>query len=372
MPTSRHLDCLLLTGLATLAFSLWPRDDPGFAPDATAGPPSSAAADAGAIPRSAEAEAVRRRECAGEFPAAPIGGEGPPPANAFAAIRDTGDQEAELRHEPVTGTVFDPAGNPCAVATVRMADVVGTTAVDGTFALVATSRVAVGTPLFVIAPACSPVAMPDPRPTDGRPPPPLTVQLRPGVVITGRILDEHGKPQPQWIAVLADTTAIGGAVPGEITAEGLLGAARAVTDVDGVFRFDGVFAREYVIEAWDERGSRSLRAAIAPEDGFVTLIAAARIATTLRGVVVDGADRPVAGAVVGVARAGVTAAGAQAMCFDQRTTTKADGRFELAVRGAALHVIVEAEPFVPCRVAIPPLDGNAAPLRVRVVRRRDG
>jgi hypothetical protein len=365
---------LLLALPAVLASWLLRPAAVGFTPEAWAAvtlSPPAGDADGGAVLCPVEREVALSSECIGENAEATNGAEARPPAKASASAEDTADTTvAEPHREPVTGTVFGPDGVPCAMATVRMADVVAASGSDGMFSLAVPARVAAGTPLFVIASACIPVAMPDPRPVDGRPPLPLTVLLRTGVAITGRIVAENGVPLRGWVAVLADTTPFA-AESGNTTAEGQLGALRAVTDTDGAFRFDGVFDRSYVIEAWDERGTRALRAAVAPMDGFVSLVAAERTATTLHGVVVDAADRPVPGAIVGVARAGAAAAGALSMRFDQRVTTGPDGRFAIPLRGAALYVIVDAAGVVPCRVAIPSLDGSASPLRVQVVRRRD-
>lgn len=272
--------------------------------------------------------------------------------------------------EPVRGTVFGPDGVPIANARVRMGDTNATSVADGTFALDA-SREAAGTKLFVVAAGRAPVALDDPRPGDGRTPSPVVVSMQDEVAITGRLVDASGTPLPEWTVVLADPTPRDPRRPFAPFVEGELGPLRVVTDDAGHFTIGGVFARRYTVEAWDRRGERGLRAAIAPADGFATLVARELgDATTLRGIVVDGDGRPVAGVLVGEQRPGCLASGALAMRFDHRVTTGADGRFELPRRGAALHLVVDGAAIVPRCIPLPAAIGDA-PLRLEVARRRD-
>lgn len=272
------------------------------------------------------------------------------------------------RAEPVQGTVFGPDGAPFANANVRLGDIVATSGADGTFALGATNEGS-GTKLFVVAAGCAPVAVDDPRPGDGRPSPPLVVSLRPEITIAGRLVDASGMPLPEWTVAIADPTPRDSRRPVAAFVEGELGPLRVVTDDAGRFSIGGVFARRYTVEAWDHRGERGLRAEVAPADGNVTIIAHERDAATLRGIVVDGDGRPVAGVVVGEQRPGCATAGAYAMRFDQRVCTRSDGGFELPLRGAALHVVVDGDAILPCRIAIPSVLSDS-PLRLEVARSR--
>ncbi len=276
---------------------------------------------------------------------------------------------AEPRQQPVCGTVFGPDGAPFANATACMGEAFVASGADGTFTLAVPPRLPAGTPLFVLAEGCQPVALPDPRPGDGRAPLLQTVQLQPAIVLSGRIVDAALAPLPNWTVVLGDPTPLVSGRGSYASAEGRLGAARAVTDAAGQFVIQGVFPRSYQIEAWDEHGQRGVRAVASPNDGRVTLVVGERAATHLCGVVVDDDGRPVAGALVGEERPGCLASGALAMRFDQRATTGSDGRFELPLRGAALHLVVDADTIVPCRIAVPAT--AAAPIRLRVTRRRD-
>jgi len=289
-----------------------------------------------------------------------------PVANALGLVVTLA---AEPSPPPLCGTVHGPDGAPFAGARVRMGEAVVESAADGTFTLSPPSLLPGDPRVFVVANGCAPVALADPRPADGREAPPLVVQLQPAVTIAGRIVDAGGRPLPQWTVTIDDPTPRDPNCAAAASIEGELGPVRAVTDADGQFRIGGVFARPYTIEAWGERGERGLRATVAPADGVVTLVARERGAATLRGVVVDAAGHPVAGALVGEERPGCAAVGALAMRFDHRATTAADGTFELPRRGALLHLIVDGASIVPCRVALP--DASDAPLRLQVDRRRD-
>lgn len=271
--------------------------------------------------------------------------------------------------EPVRGTVFGPDGAPLANARLRMGSAFATSDGNGGFAVNA-AREPLGTPLFVFAAGCTPVAVDDPRPRDGRRPPPLVVSLPAAIALHGRLVDAEARPLPKWTVVLVDPTPTDPRRPHTACVEGELGALRVVSDDDGRFTIGGVFARRYTVEAWDRRGERGLRAEIAPADGQVTLVANERETTTLRGVVVDGDGQPVAGVVVGEQRPGTAAEGTLAMRFDQRATTGADGRFELPLRGAALQLVVDGATIVPSCVPLSAATGDA-PLRLEVVRRRE-
>ncbi|MFY9346079.1 MAG: tail fiber domain-containing protein [Planctomycetota bacterium] len=258
---------------------------------------------------------------------------------------------AEPACQPVLGTVFGLDGSPLGGATARFGEAVANTDGEGAFRLVPARTNAPGTPLFVYAVGCTPVLLPDPRPAHGRAPAPQAVLLRPAVAIRGRIVDAAGAPLPDWSVTLADPTRLG-AGSGEASIEAHLGGVRVVTGADGGFEFTNVFDRGYTIEAWAFQGGGMLRAAVAPASGVVTLAAASKPAGARHGIVVDERGRPVRGVVVGEARPGNGQVNQNAMRFDDRATTDAAGRFQLARAGAALHLIVDGAAIVPTRFAL--------------------
>lgn len=276
--------------------------------------------------------------------------------------------QAEPPCPPVLGTVFGPDGAPLAGAMARLGDALAHTDAEGAFRLLPSRATAPGTPLFVYASGCTPVQLPDPRPSHDLAPALQTVLLRPAVAIRGRIVDAAGAPARDWIVTLADPTPLR-ADASEASVEGQLGGVRAVTDADGAFCFANVFERAYTLEAWACHGGGVLRATLSPGSGLMTLTAAPQPEGERRGIVLDENGQPVAGVVVGEARPGHGQVHGLGMRFDERATTDAAGRFTLARAGAALHLLADGEAIVPVRVAVA---ANAAPealLTVRVRRR---
>lgn len=270
---------------------------------------------------------------------------------------------AEPAQSPVQGTVYGPSGEPLAGAAVQMGELSASTDAAGSFQLVTGRALRRGTSLFVLAPGCTPVQLPDPRPPHGGPAAPMTVLLRPAVALRGRIVDAAGAPLSEWTVVLADATTSGG----QASIEGRLGSTRVVTAGDGCFEFANVFDRTYTIEAWAPRRDGVVRARLAPGDGVVPCVAT-RPTGVRRGVVLDENGRAVAGVVVGEERLGSEQVGRLGMRFDERATTDGAGRFTLANGGSALHLFVDGEAILPTRVA---LDVAAVdePIVVRVRRR---
>ncbi|MGB3969197.1 MAG: carboxypeptidase-like regulatory domain-containing protein [Planctomycetota bacterium] len=272
--------------------------------------------------------------------------------------------------EPVRGTVFGPDGSPVANASVRVGAACTQTDSNGDFALAVPAAAATDASLFVMAPELAPAKVDEWRLPDGRAGAPLTVLLRAPSVIRGRVVDADARPLADWIVTLADATPFDASNGSNHCIEGQLGPLRAVTDAAGRFAIAGVFDRPYTLEAWAFAGDGGLRATVSPAQGDVTLTAATRAATTVRGIVRDGDGRPVAGAIVAEQRAGCAAApGTSGMRFDLRVTTGSDGRFELPLRGAALHLLVAGSDLVPARIPLVIAAGDQ-PLELRVARRR--
>lgn len=276
----------------------------------------------------------------------------------------------EPTREPVRGTVYGPDGSPVANAMVRVGAAHTQSCADGAFVLAVANVPPPNADLFVLATGFAPARVAEWRGPDGRPRSHLTVQLGQPVSIRGRVVDANARPLADWHVMLTDATAFDSGDATDAHVEGHLGATRTVTDAAGRFVFTGVFDRTYVVEAFTFVGDSGLRATVSPADGDVTLTSPARMATTLRGVVLDGDDRPVVGAIVGEQRAGCPAPpGTNGMRFDMRVTTGNDGRFDLPIRGAALHLLVDGREIVPARIPLlAPLTG--LPLKLRVARRR--
>ena len=277
-----------------------------------------------------------------------------------------GDQP---REEPVRGTVFGPDGGPTVAASVRVGAADTVTGADGTFSLVVPAGESGDTPLLVYATGLQPTRVDGWRSRDGRPAGELTVLLRGAEPLRGRVVDARGGACPDWFVTLADPTPLDAHRPGDAFVENSSGATRVLTDATGAFAFDGVLARPYTLEAWSADGTAAVRGGPAsPGAGELVLTVRPIEPRVLQGRVVLPDGRPVPGATVGEQRLGcVTPPGADAMRFDTRVTTDAEGRFELPLQGA-LHVIVDGPEIVPVRVALPsPL--AASPLLVQVARR---
>lgn len=271
---------------------------------------------------------------------------------------------------PVLGTVFGPDGSPVADAAVRVGAAATVTDAKGTFALAVPASEPGDHELLAYAQGLSPTSVGGWRLPDGRAGPPLTVLLEPPRWICGRVVDASGRPCAEWFVTLGDPTPLDADRPTAACVEDQTGTTRVLTDSTGAFRFDGVFARPYTLEAWCHDGSAAVRSArVLPGSGDVVLTALPGESPTLHGRVVAADGRPVAGAVVGEQRPGCASApGANAMRFDARVVTDADGRFALALRGG-LHLIVDGPDVVPVRIPLAaPL--AAEPLLVRVARRR--
>lgn len=273
------------------------------------------------------------------------------------------------RQEPVRGTVFGPDGAPVAAASVRVAASDTVTGADGTFSLAVPEGESRVTPLLVYAAGLQPLRVDAWCAQDGRPVGELTVLLKTAQPLRGRVVDANGRAGADCFVTLADPTPLDANQPGDAFVENWSGGTRVLTDAAGAFCFDGVFARPYTLEAWSADGRAAVRSgAVSPGGGDLVLTVCPCEPAVLHGRVVLPDGRPVGGATVGEQRLGcATPPGANAMRFDTRATTDADGRFELPLQGA-LHLIVDGPEIVPVRVALQsPLGAN--PLLVRVARR---
>ncbi len=195
----------------------------------------------------------------------------------------------------------------------------------------------------------------------------------PALAIAGKILDADGQPCRGWRVGLLDGTVVTlNRVPFDL-AEDLARGKKVATKSDraGAFELEGLLARDYVVQVYDEDSLLMLRSDPVPAGTreLVLRVPADALHARLAGQVVGRDGRPIAGARVGTRL--VTAVSGGATSYDNGASVMSDenGRFELArVPRRFVQLDVDGEAVIPAVIELgdqPALDD----LRLEVARR---
>jgi protocatechuate 3,4-dioxygenase beta subunit len=264
----------------------------------------------------------------------------------------TGDESKLLR-----GRVTDVRGESVPGALVSRGGVVSTSGVDGVFVMPAVDpRLAVlggaGDVLRAVAPGVGSgevLLTPDAR---GAAAGTVDVVLdQPPLAISGRVVDEHGRPVTGVMLTPVGKTPLGlrrhdhDAGWWDCTAEEVLGTATAWAGADGSFTLPGLAAREYRIEVLQSPALRSVVSApIAAGSTDVELVFAPPPVARIAGRVVDRRGVPVPGVRIAVSR---ELAGGD-LSIGAADTSDDDGRFALeGVAREGIFLRIEGESIAP-------------------------
>lgn len=280
--------------------------------------------------------------------------------------------EAEGDATPRRGLVLGPTGEPVAGAVARLGSASATSDAAGEFELPAWAGAVDQEELYLVVTATGHAPSRTAVASEWAGNQPLVVRLEPPRSIRGRVFDAAGRPAADWQVALGDPTAVDPTFPAAGQVEQQVGGDRVNTDADGRFELVGLLARPYSLEAWDLAGKATARCReVEPGPREIELRAGASGECTVQGVVLDPTGRPIAGALVGEERPGFGVPnGPEGLRSDGRTNTDRLGRFNLRVRGAALHLMVLAAGYGAARLAIDPARGAVPPCTVRLTRSR--
>ena len=174
----------------------------------------------------------------------------------------------------------------------------------------------------------------------------LRLEMDRGLAISGRLLDERGRPVPAHA----------------VFAAGADGFERAFSGKDGSFRLEGLTRRPYALSAGSSLAGFATRRGVLPASGPVTLALRAGGRVELRAVSPEG--RPVAEAVVSV----VTVDGERVdpgLCV--AAPTGEDGATTIGVPAGEVVLAVHAESGAAVR-SLPVRSGDTVALEVRLGR----
>lgn len=187
----------------------------------------------------------------------------PAPANPVEALRLVLRSEDELprTHGPVlVGTVVHDDGSSAGNARVRLGRAEARCDADGAFELeLDPSQMVPETPLVAAAPGYQPAIEAEfGRRIEQEGDLLRRVRLRlgpPALAIAGRLVRDDGRACAGWQLELLDATSLRTARLPPESAERLASDEPAVhaSEVDGSFRFGGLFERSYRLRAWDPR-----------------------------------------------------------------------------------------------------------------------
>ncbi|MFT5049885.1 MAG: RNA polymerase sigma-70 factor (ECF subfamily) [Chlamydiales bacterium] len=213
------------------------------------------------------------------------------------------DRVGETGEVFLEGVVVDELGALVEDAQVCLGDSRATTGADGLFR-VAVGYVAASTPLCAAKKGALPALIPNfGEVIDAQAGHPRPVELILGgapLEIHGRVIDSSAAACAGWFVSIGDPTVISqGRIP-VASAEGLARGIEqtAKTDRDGYFKLEGLFPRDYEIQAFERKTLFRTRAVIAGGDLHAVLRASREVRDEVRGATIDRRGAPVAGVQV--------------------------------------------------------------------------
>ena len=230
------------------------------------------------------------------------------------------------------GTVVDERGFPVEGARVRLSDATADTNEAGLFRL-ALPPLMPTTPLCAAKPGHLPAVIADfgaiVEAQGGEPGAVELVLGGPPLEIRGRVIDADGNPCAGWSVSTIDALPI---TPYQIpfdTAEGFArgGEQVATTDGDGRFELDGLFAREYRVQAFDPGTLRRTEAVLTAGDRDAILRASGSMLASVEGIVRSRRGTPLANVRVQVCLDTVTAPWGSSMTSSAEVITDESGEF---------------------------------------------